>query len=353
MNDFVYVVLTMAGITTLVAGISLAVEPRRLVNGLFINLALICDIFCGGTLVIASGKNWLIYPALAVFGLIVLLIAIFFALHLVWLIWNAIIVWRKESHSLANMLTLLLAVGIIIVDIFGAFGARFLPTFIYQSISGVIVFTTVYLLFTLWNFLTVLVAYNLRRPVHNQDFLIVLGAGLIDGTKISRLLGARIDLAIAYYQKQRIKNRPLPRIIFSGGQGGDEQMSEGAAMRQYALDRGIPENATLLEDRSRTTLENMQFSAQIINDLVPDGRYRAQFCTNNYHLFRAGLFAKQAGLNANGMGAHTALYFLPNATIREFAAIFLMNKRRHAISLGILSIPSIIVFAGGIINLFH
>lgn len=124
-------------------------------------------------------------------------------------------------------------------------------------------------------------------------------------------------------------------------------------MRQYALDHGIPEEATLLEDRSRTTLENMQFSARIINDLVPDGQYRAQFCTNNYHLFRAGLFAKEAGLNANGMGAHTAFYFLPNATIREFAAVFLMNKRRHAISLGILSIPSLIIFIGGIVNLFH
>ncbi|WP_225419178.1 YdcF family protein [Lacticaseibacillus songhuajiangensis] len=353
MNDFVYVVLAMAAITTLAAGISLTIEPRRLINGLLINIALACDIFCGGTLVIATGKNWLIYPALAVFGVIVILIVLFFALHLVWLIWNAIIVWRKESHSLANMLTLLLAVAIVIVDVFGVFGQRFLPTFIYEAISSMIALGTAYLLFTLWNFLTVLVAYNLRRPLHNQDFLIVLGAGLIDGHKVSRLLGARIDVAIAYYQKQRIKGRPLPRIIFSGGQGGDEQLSEGAAMRQYALDHGIPEEATLLEDRSRTTLENMQFSARIINDLVPDGQYRAQFCTNNYHLFRAGLFAKEAGLNANGMGAHTAFYFLPNATIREFAAVFLMNKRRHAISLGILSIPSLIIFIGGIVNLFH
>lgn len=353
MNDFVTITLIFAVVSTLAAGISLTIEPRRLINGLFINIALVCDIFTGGTLVVATGKDWLIYPALSIFGLIIVAIFIFFALHLVWLLWNAFIVWRRESHSLANMLTLLLAIAIIVIDVFGIFGQRFLPKFIYESISSVIAMCTVYLLFTLWNFLTVLVAYNLRRPLHNQDFLIVLGAGLIDGHKVSRLLGARIDAAITYYNKQAQRHRPLPRIIFSGGQGGDEQLSEAAAMRQYALDHGIPETATLLEDKSKTTLQNMQFSAKIINGIVPDGHYRAQFCTNNYHLFRAGLFAKQAGLKANGIGAHTAFYFLPNATIREFAAVFLMNKKRHAISLGILCIPSLIIFFGGIFNLFN
>lgn len=121
-------------------------------------------------------------------------------------------------------------------------------------------------------------------------------------------------------------------------------------MRDYALNLGIPMSATLLEDKSRTTLENMLFSAKIINQQTHGTPYRAQFCTNNYHLFRAGLFAKQAGLNANGLGAHTALYFLPNATIREYAAIFLMNKKRHAIVLGLCMLPSLFILIDGLIN---
>ena len=56
----------------------------------------------------------------------------------------------------------------------------------------------------------------------------------------------------------------------------------------------------------------------------------SHFTTNNYHLFRAGLFARMAGLKADGIGAKPLL-FLPNAFIREFIAIVVMYKRRHII----------------------
>lgn len=352
MNKFVLFTIFLAVFTTVGAGISFTIEPRRLLNGLLLNIALACDVLAAGGLVIASNNHALINVALAVFLILVVLIGFFVALHLVWLIWNAIIVWRKESHSLANMLTLLLAIALIVIDLFSLFGERFLPRFVYQTLTSILGVLTGYVLITLWNFLTVLFAYNLRRPLHNQDYLIVLGAGLIDGHKVSRLLGARIDRAITYYRKQEVKGQPLPKIIFSGGQGGDEQTSEAAAMRQYALDQGIPAADTILEDKSRTTLQNMQFSAKIINRQMQGAPYRAQFCTNNYHLFRAGLFAKQAGLNANGLGAHTALYFLPNATIREYAAIFLMHKKLHAIIIGICLLPSLYLFIDGLIKLF-
>lgn len=66
--------------------------------------------------------------------------------------------------------------------------------------------------------------------------------------------------------------------------------------------------------------------------------YHAVFFSNNYHIFRAGIFAEQVGLTAQGLGAHTASYFLPNALLREFAAIVMINKRRHMIICGIISV---------------
>lgn len=351
MNPFIAIAIAAAVISTATATISFIVEPRRLINGLLINIAFVCDMFTIGFGILSTQNQTLIVIFGGLFICVFLAILLFFGLHLVWLIWNAIIVWKRESHSLANMLTLLLAIGIVLVDLFGMFGARFMPDYVYESISALITLTVGYLLIVLWNFLTILVAYNLRRPIRDQDFLIVLGAGLIDGHKVSRLLGARIDVAINYYQKQQARGRKLPRIIFSGGQGGDEQLSEAAAMQQYALNHGIPETATLLENQSKTTLENMQFSSNIIHQQTKGEPYRAQFCTNNYHLFRAGLFAKEANLTANGMGAHTAFYFLPNATIREFAAIFLMNKRRHAITLAILALPALVGLVLGMLHI--
>lgn len=63
-----------------------------------------------------------------------------------------------------------------------------------------------------------------------------------------------------------------------------------------------------------------------MDKLMPTG-YNSIFVTNNYHLFRSSLYAKMARLNTQGVGCKVALYFLPNALIREYIAIVVMNKK--------------------------
>ena len=72
----------------------------------------------------------------------------------------------------------------------------------------------------------------------------------------------------------------------------------------------------------------------------------SHFTTNNYHLFRAGLFARMAGLKADGIGAKP---LLPNAFIREFIAIVVMYKRRHIIVCGLAAIGMVMLFLTGLI----
>lgn len=50
------------------------------------------------------------------------------------------------------------------------------------------------------------------------------------------------------------------------------------------------------------------------------------FTTNNYHVFRAAMYAKRANLKADGVGSKTAFYFLPTAMIREFIGILSRQK---------------------------
>ena len=54
-----------------------------------------------------------------------------------------------------------------------------------------------------------------------------------------------------------------------------------------------------------------------------------------------------AHLKANGIGSTTRFYFLPNATIREFAGVFIMHKKRHFVIIGLIAILFIVqaVFA--------
>ncbi len=73
----------------------------------------------------------------------------------------------------------------------------------------------------------------------------------------------------------------------------------------------------------------MLFSKEIMDSLKPEGKYNSIFTTNNFHLFRAGIYARQAGLNSQGIGSKTAFYYWPNAMIREYVAIVVMGRKRH------------------------
>jgi uncharacterized SAM-binding protein YcdF (DUF218 family) len=62
-----------------------------------------------------------------------------------------------------------------------------------------------------------------------------------------------------------------------------------------------------------------RFSKEIMEREKPSG-YHAIFTSNNYHIFRAGMYAEDVGLKIDGIGSKTARYYLPNAFLREFIA---------------------------------
>ncbi len=161
-----------------------------------------------------------------------------------------------------------------------------------------------------------------------RDFLIVLGCGLMpDGTP-TPLLKGRADLAKSYYDEQLRQTGEPARFIVSGGQGPDEVQSEAASMKAYLLSQDVPEGSIYLEDRSVDTFENMSFSKQIIDRILPDAR--TAFFTTNYHVFRAGLKARHVKMRAVGMGAPTKWYFWPNASIREFIGLLTEHKVKQS-----------------------
>lgn len=265
------------------------------------------------------------------FVLALMLIGLLFFLQAFLLIWNGWIMWRRESHTVANMLTLLLGLAILILP----FVANMISNQVPKPVSywmtvfpNLVIF---YLAFWFYNYLTMLVIYQFNHPRLHQDYIIVLGAGLLDGDRVSPLLGQRIMRGFKFYQKQLKKTHHQATMIFSGGQGGDETVPEGQAMLAYAIKNGLPAEHGWAETQSKTTLQNMQFSKKLI-DQGPVKNPNTIFVTNNYHTFRAGMFARQAGLKADGIGARTARFFLPDAIIREYIAIFVRNKWWHLVA---------------------
>lgn len=311
-------------------------EKRRLANGILFNLFLFASLLYLAYVLFNTLDSFLVVLAIAAALVLFVFLLFGFIALLMFLYTNAYIVYRREGFSLANMLTLLLALGLTIFAIVDAFTLQWLPSWV-TVLLQIIPAWLIYLGLVFYNFLTISLIYQFNQPSLDQDYVIVLGAGLLEGHKVSRLLGNRIDKGIEFYHYQKEVNGHPIKLVMSGGQGEDELLSEAEAMRDYALDQGIPAEDILVETESTTTLENMQFSKELLGARHGDSDFKAIFTTNNYHLFRAALFAKESGLDSQGIGADTKFYFVPNAFLREFVAILVMNKRRHIVMMGLIA----------------
>lgn len=249
------------------------------------------------------------FSLILVFGLYVLIVLLFL---------NARLMFKRERHSFANSLTFILGIALTIHLLIGFFVTTATLPYWVRVLDFALWVLVIGYFAHIFIFLTTCVLCNISYKKKNQNYIIVLGSGLING-KVSPLLAARVDKAIAFYHKQK-KVAPPPILLFSGGQGADESTSEAAAMAAYATEKGIPEKDILLEAESTNTAENMLFSKAVM-DAHSDGKpYNCIYSTSNYHVLRAGIYAKRAGLNISGIGAKTAWYYLPNALLREYIA---------------------------------
>lgn len=258
--------------------------------------------------------------------LIMIGLTLIYALHAILLIWNGIIVWRRENHSLANLLTLIIGVFLLVYPLLSfIFFRKIIPkpyNLMLEHFTelGSFYMVSIFLIFSLSVWIC-----NFYRPKLDKDFIIVLGAGLLNGNEVSPLLASRINRAIDFYQKQVDVSKKHPLIICSGGQGGDETVPEGVAMRDYVIKQGVNSDDVIAEDKSVNTIQNFAFSKKIVDryNLDPNNGI---FVSNNYHIYRATAYAKNAGMNISGIGSKTSGFFLPNAIIREFIAILMKHK---------------------------
>lgn len=143
------------------------------------------------------------------------------------------------------------------------------------------------------------------------DYVIVLGAK-VNGMNPSLSLQSRINTAARF-----LKEHEKTIVIVSGGQGPDEDISEAEAMRQGLVAHGIDVERIIIEDKSTSTYENMIFSKK----LIPSGLDTGLLVTNDYHLYRAVLLAKQEGLDVTGLPAKTPTVALVKSYVREYLAI--------------------------------
>ena len=157
-----------------------------------------------------------------------------------------------------------------------------------------------------------------HKPSPDRDYILILGCGFRKDGTLPPLLRGRVDKAMEFWTRQKKETGKEAVIIPSGGQGPNECMAEAEAMYRYMVGCGFPESLIIREDQSANTYQNMEFSKKIIESREADAsKVKTAFATTNYHVFRSGVWAGLAGLNAEGMGSRTKWWFWPNAFIRE------------------------------------
>lgn len=306
-----------------IAGAVLVKERRSMLGGLLFAFSGMLLLLLGLSEVLVRLADSSEIGGAAVLGIVYGLFPLLFLAIILAFIINTRTMSTKEGRSFTAKLSALLGANLLIaVPLFLYLVAmdRLLPSIIYYLlIFLVLVDLLMVLLFACYLFYSWM--YQMIPVKKQVDYLIVLGAG-IRSEEVTPLLKSRLDKALEYYQKNEDAY-----LVVSGGQGPDEPISEAAAMKKYLLSQGVDEDHILLEDQSTTTLENMTFSKKVIAEhwlkaATPD----VLFSTNNYHVLRGAVYARKAGLKAEGIGAPTAFYFLPSALIREYIAMLVQFK---------------------------
>jgi uncharacterized SAM-binding protein YcdF (DUF218 family) len=158
-----------------------------------------------------------------------------------------------------------------------------------------------------------------RDDRQEADAIVVLGAAQYDG-RPSPVFRARLDHAVELYEKG------LGRfLIVTGGKAQGDRTTEAAAARDFAIARGVPEAAILVEDRGRTTLESLQAVATLLRD---HQLRSAVFVSDRTHLLRVLRIAHDEGIAAYGSPTTTSptdATFLSraDATVHELGALTL------------------------------
>lgn len=149
------------------------------------------------------------------------------------------------------------------------------------------------------------------------DYIVVLGAGVrgtVPSLTLSERIGAAYDYLIAH---------PDTIAILCGGQGPGEEMTEAACMHRELTAMGIDGDRLLLEDRSTSTIENLQFALNIAEEATGIRPVEIGIVSSEYHLFRATRFAGDLNLEPFGIPAKTTWFPLRlNYYLREIVAVW-------------------------------
>lgn len=163
----------------------------------------------------------------------------------------------------------------------------------------------------------VIIHASFGDPDAHCDYMVVLGAKVrTSGPSLS--LWDRI-----YAARDYMEAHPDVIAVVSGGQGADEPMTEAQAMYDKLVALGIDRSRIWIEDQAGSTWANLNYSLDLIEAKTGTRPDTLGVVSSEYHLFRAGLQAKDCGVEFVGIPARTSrLSMAVNHFMREIAGVW-------------------------------
>jgi uncharacterized SAM-binding protein YcdF (DUF218 family) len=140
------------------------------------------------------------------------------------------------------------------------------------------------------------VAAEIRRQsnvdeARPADVILVLGAAEYRG-RPSPILEARLNHALFLYRQEM-----APRIITTGGKGGDPMFTEGEVGRAYLSRHGIPSEAIIVESEGETTVHSTVAAAEIMRRM---NLHSCIVVSDGYHIYRVKRMLQFQGIDVYG-----------------------------------------------------
>jgi uncharacterized SAM-binding protein YcdF (DUF218 family) len=130
-----------------------------------------------------------------------------------------------------------------------------------------------------------------ERP--RVEAIVVLGAAQYDG-RPSAIYQARLEHALDLWS-----DRVAPLLVFTGGKEPGDRFTEGGSGARWAIEHGVPADAVLVEEGSRTTYQNLAGAKRLLTRRDPGGgRHRIVVVSDPFHMFRAVRQAADLGMDA-------------------------------------------------------
>jgi uncharacterized SAM-binding protein YcdF (DUF218 family) len=130
-----------------------------------------------------------------------------------------------------------------------------------------------------------------REEAQPADVILVLGAAEYRG-RPSPVLKARLDHALDLYRRHL-----APRMMTTGGAGGDPVFTEGDVGRDYLTSQGVAPEAIVVEREGASTVASTALAGEIMRRM---GLQSAIVVSDGYHIYRVKKMLEGKGLTVYG-----------------------------------------------------